>query len=167
LKKEKTFPPLFLEYFERPYLALFPQHTSILSSMSDGPGLALSGLNPMKLLMIGIALALFPWPNPSYLDAPCGKFVCRRAHRSALNAQELWDGGNGQLQVVQVQPKFEYLIVEHLREGDVIAFHGIHVAVYTHGDFMDSTPEYGQGRMQYRRGDLWYAGPVRVLRWKN
>ena len=66
----------------------------------------------MKLLMIGIALALFPWPNPSYLDAPCGKFVCRRAHRSALNAQELWDGGNGQLQVVQVQPKFEDLIVD-------------------------------------------------------
>jgi hypothetical protein len=41
------------------------------------------------------------------------------------------------------------------------------VAVHTHGDFMDSTPEHGPSHMQYQAGDQWYAGPVRVLRWKN
>jgi hypothetical protein len=121
----------------------------------------------MKLLIIGIVLALFPWPGPTYMQATCSQFVCRHDKRPEIKAQELWDGGQGQLQVVQVQARFEDLIVEHLREGDVIAFHGVHVAVYTHGDFMDSTPEHGPGLMQYRPGDQWYAGPVRVLRWKN
>jgi hypothetical protein len=132
-----------------------------------GDGLGRALIATMKLLIIGIALALFPWPHPTYLEATCGQFVCRRAHQPELLAQELWDGGNGRLQVVQVQARFEDVIVEHLVEGDVIAFHGVHVAVYTHGDFMDSTPEQGPGRMQYRTGDQWYAGPVRVLRWRK
>jgi hypothetical protein len=120
----------------------------------------------MKLLFIAITLASL-WPGPRYLDENCSQFVCRRANRPTLKAQELWDGGRGQLQVVQAQPQFADVIVEHLHEGDILAFHGVHVAVYTHGDFMDSTPERGEGRMHYREKDSWYAGPVRVLRWKN
>lgn len=119
-----------------------------------------------KLVIIAIGLALFPWPGPTYLDATCSQFVCRRAKRPEFTAQELWDGGKGQLRVVQAQLGFGDVIVEDLREGDVIAFHGVHVAVYTHGNFMDSTPEHGQGRMHYQSRDQWYAGPVRVLRWK-
>jgi hypothetical protein len=122
---------------------------------------------PMKLLIIAITLASFQWPGPTYLDETCSQFVCHRAHRPELTAQQLWDGGNGQLQVVQAQAQLEDVIVEHLLEGDILAFHGAHVAVYTNGDFMDSTPEHGEGRMQYRAGDRWYAGPVRVLRWKK
>jgi hypothetical protein len=121
----------------------------------------------MKLLIIAITLASFQWPGPTYLDETCSQLVCRRAHRPELTAQELWDGGEGQLQVVQAQPQLEAVIVEDLLEGDVLAFHGVHVAVYTHGDFMDSTPERGPGLMQCRSGDRWYAGPVRVLRWKK
>ena len=124
-------------------------------------------MSPMKLMMITITLALFLRPGPTYLDETCSQFVCRRANRPELKAQEIWDGGDGQLQVVQAQAQFEGVIVEHLQEGDVIAFHGVHVAVYTHHDFMDSTPEHGEGRLQYRTGDKWYSGPVRVLRWKN
>ena len=121
----------------------------------------------MKLLIITLALASFLRPSPKYLDETCSQFVCRRVKRPELTAQQLWDGGDGQLQVVQAQARFEDVIVEDLLEGDVIAFHGVHVAVYTHGDFMDSTPENGEGRVQYRAGDRWYAGRVRVLRWKN
>lgn len=121
----------------------------------------------MKLLLIAIALALFAKPGPRYIDENCSQFVCRRAHRMEFKAQELWDGANGQLSVVQAQAQFEDLIVEDLREGDVIAFHGVHVALYTHGGFMDSTPEHGAGRLQYQAGDRWYTGPVRVLRWQE
>ncbi|HEV3206024.1 MAG TPA: hypothetical protein VGZ28_03655 [Terriglobales bacterium] len=121
----------------------------------------------MKLLIITIALASFLKPSPMYIDETCSQFVCRRAKQPELTAQQLWDGGDGQLQVVQAQARFEDVIVEDLQEGDVIAFHGVHVAVYTHGAFMDSTPENGEGRLQYRSGDRWYVGPVRVLRWKS
>lgn len=121
----------------------------------------------MKLLLIAISLALFVKPGPAYLDETCSQFVCRRAHRPEFKAQELWDGADGQLQLVQAQPQFEDVILDHLQEGDVIAFHGVHVAVYTHGGFMDSTPEHGESRMQYRAGDQWYSGPVRVMRWRT
>jgi|ERR1700730_10338544 hypothetical protein len=121
----------------------------------------------MKLLIITITLASFLRPGPIYIDETCSQFVCRRAKRPELTAQQLWDGGEGQLQVVQAQAQFEDVIVQDLLEGDVVAFHGVHVAMYTHGDFVDSTPENGEGRLQYRTGDRWYAGPVRVLRWKN
>jgi hypothetical protein len=121
----------------------------------------------MKLLIIAITLASVLRPGPTYLDETCSQFVCRRAHRPELKAQELWDGGDGRLQVVQAQAQFEDVIVTDLQEGDIIAFHGVHVAEYTHGDFMDSTPEHGEARLQYRAGDKWYAGPVRVLRWKQ
>jgi hypothetical protein len=139
----------------------------LLSKSDDGLESAWLVLYPMKLLIIAIVLALFQRPGPIYIDETCSQFVCRRAHRPELKAQELWDGGDGQLQVVQAQAQFEDVIVQDLLEGDVIAFHGVHVAVYTHGDFMDSTPEKGAGLLQYRTGDRWYAGPVRVLRWKN
>ena len=56
----------------------------------------------MKLLFIAITLASL-WPGPRYLDENCSQFVCRRANRPTLKAQELWDGGRGQLQVVQAQ----------------------------------------------------------------
>jgi hypothetical protein len=134
--------------------------------VADGLRSAIYRCTPMKLLFIAITLASL-WPGPRYLDENCSQFVCRRANRPALKAQELWDGGLGQLQVVQAQPQFTDVIVEHLQEGDILAFHGVHVAVYTHGDFMDSTPERGEGRMHYRAKDSWYAGPVRVLRWKK
>lgn len=121
----------------------------------------------MKLLLIAITLALFLKPGPRYIDETCSQFVCRRAHRPEFKAQELWDGADGQIRVVQAQAQFEDLIVEDLREGDVIAFHGVHVALYTHGGFMDSTPEHGESRLQYHAGDPWYTGPVRVLRWQE
>ena len=121
----------------------------------------------MKLLIIAISLAAFQWSGAMYANETCSQFVCRRAHRPELKAQEIWDGGEGQLQIVQVQTDFEDVIVEHLQEGDILDFHGVHVGVYTHGDFMDSTPAHGPSHMAYQAGDQWYAGPVRVLRWKN
>jgi hypothetical protein len=121
----------------------------------------------MKLLIVAITMGLFLKPGSTYIDETCSQFVCRRANQPEFTAQEFWDGGEGRLQVVQAQPQFEDVIVKNLREGDVIAFHGVHVAVYTHGAFVDSTPEHGVGRLQYRTGDPWYAGPVRVLRWQN
>ncbi len=163
----KHFPSQHLGRFLAALSSAFAMTSSIRPREARWARKCMVSDTSMKLLIATIALALFPWPSPTYLDATCSQFVCRRANRPELKAQELWDGGDGQLRVVQAQARFEDVITEDLLEGDVIAFHGVHVAVYTHGDFMDSTPEHGPGRMQYRAGDQWYAGPVRVLRWKK
>jgi hypothetical protein len=85
-----------------------------------------------------------------------------------MNAEEIWDGGKGQLDVVQAQDRFEDILTDSLQEGDIVAFHGAHVAVYYRGHFVDSDPRHnGPGVMQYVAGDSWFTGPVRILRWHD
>jgi hypothetical protein len=125
----------------------------------------------MKLVMV--AFMLFSgggwlFGKPTYLEQPCGKFACERAHRVPMSAQEIWDGGDDQLRVVQAQARYEDLLPGSLQEGDIVAFHGVHVAVYHAGQVIDSDPLHnGPGPMQYRADDPWFSGPVRVLRWTN
>jgi hypothetical protein len=122
----------------------------------------------MKLAILAFVVLSGSWlySNTTYLDQPCGKYVCARAHRPTLSAQEIWDGANGKLRVVQAQAQFEDLISDSLQEGDIVAFHGVHVGVYHHGQFMDSDPRHhGPGPMQYSASDAWFSGPVRILRW--
>jgi hypothetical protein len=129
------------------------------------------GRSTMKLAIAAfMALSAAGWLNgkPTYIDQPCSKYVCLHAHRPTMDAQQIWDGGNGSLQVVQAQARFEDVLPGSLQEGDILAFHGEHVAVYQRGQFMDSDPRHnGPGAMQYLAGDPWFSGPVRVLRWGN
>src|ERR1700730_5241583 len=73
----------------------------------------------MKLVMV--AFMLFSgggwlFGKPTYLEQPCGKFACERAHRVPMSAQEIWDGGDDQLRVVQAQVRYEDLLPGSLQE---------------------------------------------------
>jgi hypothetical protein len=125
----------------------------------------------MKLFLTAfVAILGVGWLHgrPTYIDEPCGAYVCLRARRTPMNAQEIWDGGKGKLKVVQAQERFEDLIPGSLQEGDIVAFRGVHVAVFHQGRFVDSDPRHdGPGPMQYVEGDSWFLGPVRILRWRD
>lgn len=59
-----------------------------------------------------------------------------------------------------------------LQAGDIIAFHGAHVAAYMgNGVFLDSDWHHANKGVDYMdaaHGDpAWFDGPVRIVRWDN
>jgi hypothetical protein len=103
----------------------------------------------------------------SYADANCSGYICQAKRHAPCSAQQFWNGCGGDLTVVQQVESLSKLDRNSLHAGDVLDFHGVHVAVYMGGgEIMDSVPERGVGTVsQPKSNDIWYAGNVRVLRW--
>src|SRR5271157_1173462 len=77
----------------------------------------------------------------SYWTLQCSSYITA-AHRSRhCGAAGFWnDGCGGELAVVAEANGFDGIDRSVLRDGDVISFHGVHVAAYVDGKFMDSDP---------------------------
>ena len=106
----------------------------------------------------------------------CSSLICR-AHNlqtsdhAHCRAAQLWNGCGGRLLLKEQAVAFEALSVNGLQPGDILIFNRIHAAAYLGGGvFIDSDPMHGgvaTGTLQHSPNDPWFAGPVRVLAWKN
>lgn len=123
-----------------------------------GNSATLSGPKPMAtalLLLAGMLLAhsVSQLSSPlTYKDMNCSRFACMvTGHRPATAAQLYQEA---------------LPITSPLRPGDIVCFHGVHVAVWTEAGLMDSIPSRGPGRVtRMDPADRWYyGGPVKVIR---
>lgn len=108
----------------------------------------------------------------SYWTLQCSAYITTAKRFHHCGAAGFWSTGcGGALAVVDSADSFDRLNKTVLQPGDVIAFHGVHVAVYVGGgEFMDSDPVHnGVGDMTPNAipGDMWFVGKVKVLRWKS
>lgn len=109
----------------------------------------------------------------SYWTLQCSTYITTAHHFAHhCGAAGFWSNGcNGALVEIEESKGFSSLNRTKLQPGDVIAFHGAHVAAYMgDGKFMDSDPNHnGVGDMTPNAipGDLWFKGEVKVLRWKS
>jgi hypothetical protein len=111
---------------------------------------------------------LMAMANTPYLSAPCSNFICQAKKRAQCYAADMWSGCKGEMTIEQEAENFNSIDTTQLRAGDIVNFHGIHVAAYLgNGLWMDSVPERGVGQMQTppNPADPWYSGKVRILRW--
>lgn len=117
-------------------------------------------------------LRLFSLRGTSYWTLQCSDYITTAKKFRHCGAAEFWRNGcGGALVTVAEVSSANKIPVAILRAGDVIAFHGVHVAAYVgDGKFMDSDPNhYGVGDMtpDAIHGDTWFAGKVKILRWKS
>lgn len=122
-------------------------------------------------IAIGAALVLgvvfFVSRGNGYARENCSQYVCHAQHQPVRTAREIWDG-KGMVNVGDYASLAQAEIMHPMTEGDIIAFHGAHVAWFHNGVYMDSDPRHdGPGVMQYDATDLWFAGPVRIRRFKQ
>lgn len=108
----------------------------------------------------------------SYWTLQCSTYITTAKNFRHCGAADFWKTGcGGALTTVAVVPSVEEIPIAILQPGDVIAFHGVHVAAYVgDGKFMDSDPNhYGVGDMTPNaiKGDTWFVGKVKILRWKS
>lgn len=108
----------------------------------------------------------------SYWTLQCSSYITTAHHFRHCGAAEFWQNGcSGALETVAVVPSIDKIPVANLQPGDVIAFHGVHVAAYIgDGKFMDSDPVHGGvGDMMPGaiHNDTWFTGQVKILRWKS
>ena len=82
-----------------------------------------------------------------------------------MTAANIWRGRGQGLTIIHECDTLAGCEMAGLVEGDIVAFHGCHVAIYHDGAIHDSDPRHdGVGLMQYDGSDPWFAGPVRILR---
>jgi cell wall-associated NlpC family hydrolase len=114
--------------------------------------------------------ALKRYRGLSYWRLSCTSYITTAKNfHHPCNAKQFWSNGcDGALLTVSEAPRFQDLNRAVLQPGDVIAFHGVHVAAYLgDGEFMDSDPTHaGVGTMTPVAGDAWFTGAVKVLRWR-
>lgn len=109
----------------------------------------------------------------SYWTLQCSTYITTAKHFGRhCGAAEFWKNGcGGALATVAEVPSLAAVPVDSLQPGDVLAFHGVHVAAYVgNGHFMDSDPTHnGVGDMTPNaiKNDGWFTGKVKILRWKN
>lgn len=134
----------------------------------------------IKAIGVLVAAALFLSASPidyvsrlknsegiAYFTLDCARFVEVAHHAKHCSAAAMYTGCNGQATVVAefATKSFDPSI---LRAGDVLDFHGAHVVAFVGDGFMDSDPSHsGVARISLRSksaSDLWFAGPVRVIR---
>jgi hypothetical protein len=114
---------------------------------------------------------LLSYEGTDYFKLNCQTFI-EAAHGTGLHcsAAKMWDGCYDQATVVAEFASLESINLAQLAPGDVLDFHGTHVAAYIGGtDFMDSDVCHGGvGHIDLRQksNDFWFKGSVRVLRWK-
>ena len=105
-----------------------------------------------------------------YSELQCASYICAAKKHTTCTAQQMWDGCNGAMELQQEARNFSGLDESRMEAGDVVAFGGVHVAVYLgNGQYMDATPERGVHEMALpvNASDPWYRGAVRILRWKQ
>ena len=106
-----------------------------------------------------------------YETLNCSEYICVARHHPSCQAADFWsDGCNGDAVVIQEAPRFEAIDPDKLQPGDVIAFHGVHVAAYVvNGVWMDSDFRHDGVGLMHRNGRRggWFFGPVKILRWKD
>lgn len=105
-----------------------------------------------------------------YLTLDCARYICAAKKHSHCGSRDIYSGCNGSMAVVaEVKTLAEVQQLPNLQPGDVVDFHGIHVAAYIgEGKFMDSNPDRnGVDNMPLNPNpfDPWYNGPIRVMRW--
>jgi hypothetical protein len=101
-----------------------------------------------------------------YSKMNCAQYVSAMHHHSPQTARAIWNGEDQNI-VGEYDSFPQAEISGQIREGDVIAFHGVHVAWYHNGAYLDSDPNHnGPGRMQYNGQDGWFEGPVRIVRYR-
>jgi hypothetical protein len=137
-----------------------------VSTVEGLPSAALS-LDASQREYVSRLLAMEGTP---YLRAPCSTFICQAKRHPRCSAAEMWLGCAGELTIEQEAVSFASVNASELQPGDVVSFHGVHLAVYVGGGvWMDSIPERGVGRLTTPPNpmDLWYSGRVKILRWRN
>ncbi len=103
-----------------------------------------------------------------YNKLNCSAYLCAARRHSPCSAAGIYAGCDGDLEVVAEVASLRETGSLALRPGDIIAFHGEHVAAYVGaGMFMDSAPEHDGVGMMKPGADRWFDGPIRVLRWKT
>lgn len=98
-------------------------------------------------------------PHVGYLQMDCASYVASVNHHPRVGAKAFFEGK---------APGYA-LLTDHMilsaAEGDVAAFHGVHVAVFTEGAWHDSDPQHdGPGLTKYDPKDPWFAGQVKIFR---
>lgn len=115
--------------------------------------------------LVGLSLiaASIVWTEtpakPGYLGMDCASYVAAVNHHQRVGARDFFDG----------KAKGYTLLTDHMifsaAEGDVAAFHGVHVAVFHSGEWYDSDPSHGgPGLMRYDAKDPWFHGAVKIFR---
>lgn len=129
--------------------------------------LSLTSMRPVPQTYIDRLKGLRGTP---YAELDCAQFI-NAAHQPNLDctSQDMYKGCFGTMAVVADVPTVDEAERLNLQAGDVLDFHGVHVAVYVgDGQYMDSDPAHGGvGDMKVRNPDAWFQGPVRILRWKR
>jgi hypothetical protein len=109
---------------------------------------------------------------PSSIDVMnCAGYISNAHGGQRLDSNQFYRG-EGQTHIVA-----EYRTPSDVREsdllpGDVIAFHGFHVAAYLgNGRWVDSDARRGdisEFRLTEKsKRDDWFSGPVRIVRWND
>lgn len=105
-----------------------------------------------------------PYLRNGYDRQNCSQYVTSQAGLPSMTAADIWHASGGLL-LVRECTSLAGCEMEGLTEGDIVAFHGAHVAIFRNGALYDSDPRHnGPGLMQYDARDLWFSGPVRILR---
>lgn len=116
----------------------------------------------MRLTILLLILAAFV-PHNHYWDENCSQYVSHVIGIAPQTAADFYAGKN--LMRVRECDTLAQCEIVGLADGDVVAFHGVHVAIYQDGVLRDSDPRHdGPGLLQYREGDNWFSGPIEILR---
>jgi hypothetical protein len=120
-------------------------------------------LKSTALLLAVLSISCLPtWYGTPYETLNCSQYVAKVNQSAPYTASELWAVPKGYKLIAEYSA---FHLPESGTEGDVLALHGAHVAVYHDGIWTDSDPVHGGvGRMQPRLYDPWFTGPVRLLR---
>lgn len=96
-----------------------------------------------------------------YLQLDCAGYVAAVNHHGRIGAKAFFNGDT------QGYHQIASTMLATGREGDVAAFHGVHVAVFHLGAWHDSDPAHnGAGLCSFgvNPNDPWFQGPVKIFR---
>ncbi len=127
----------------------------------------------ISFLPIGYVERLWQLRGVPYSRLTCSAFI-DQAHDKTFIKQcgslRIWQGRCPNQTRIAEFASLDELDHSILKPGDILAFHGDHVAAYAgEGTFLDSDPSHanqGVGVMQPNGGNAaWFRGRVRVIRW--
>ena len=106
-----------------------------------------------------------------YIQMDCQRFIEAPLHVKHCGANGMWSGCYNQAHVIAEFKSRQEALAYPLLPGDVLDFHGVHVAVYVGDKFMDSDAQHGgvgYVDLEHKNpNDLWFTGPVRIVRWNQ
>ena len=106
-----------------------------------------------------------------YAALNCSSYICAAHRHEDCSAKDMWNSCGSDLKVIEQIGKIGDIDYSKLVPGDVAAFHGVHVAAYIgNRTWVDSDPAHnGVGKIRLENVsplDPWFAGEVRILRWR-